>query len=193
MLIEKPLLIMPFLLAYNSGRLLSYSIAGGLLGGISMLATNLIAIQQFQSILHIIASLLMLALGFYLAGWWYGLNRIELLGTGLWKKIEPFSRKFIPVKHIHQAFFLGLFWGWLPCGLVYTLLFWSISSASAVKGSLLMLSFGLGTLPTLFTIGLFASSLTSFIHNKWVKTIAGLSLIALALYNLFNLVILPTI
>jgi len=69
----------------------------------------------------------MLALGFYLAGWWHGISKIELLGRQLWKKIEPYSRKFIPVQSLYQAFFLGIFWGWLPCGLVYTLLFWSIS------------------------------------------------------------------
>jgi len=184
---QQPKTIMPFLLAYNSGRLLSYSIAGGLLGGISMLAANMIAIQNVQMILQIIAALLMLALGFYLAGWWHGISKIEQLGSGLWKNIEPYSRKFIPVKHIHQAFFLGIFWGWLPCGLVYTLLFWSISSASVIKGSLLMLCFGLGTLPMLLAMGVFAASLSSFIRNKWVRLTAGGTIIGFALYSLFNL------
>jgi len=180
-------IILPFLLAYNSGRLLSYSIAGALLGGISMLASNMIAIQNIQTVLQIIAALLMLALGFYLAGWWSGIAKIEQLGNGLWKKIEPYSRKFIPVKNISQAFLLGIFWGWLPCGLVYTLLFWSISSASAIKGSLLMLSFGLGTLPTLLAMGVFAASLSSFVRNKWVRYFAGATIICFALYSLFNL------
>ncbi len=184
---QQPKIIMPFLLAYNSGRLLSYSIAGSLLGGISMLATNLIAIQGFQTVLQTIAALMMLALGFYLAGWWFGISKIEQIGSGIWKKIEPHSRKFIPVKNIYQAFFLGIFWGWLPCGLVYTLLFWSISSASALKGSLLMLCFGLGTLPTLFAMGLFAASLSAFIGNKWVRYAAGGTIIGFALYSLLNL------
>lgn len=184
---QEPKIIIPFLLAYNSGRLLSYSIAGGLLGGISMLASNMLAIQSFQMLLQTIAALLMLALGFYLAGWWHGISKIEQLGSGLWKKIEPYSRKFIPVQTLQQAFFLGAFWGWLPCGLVYTLLFWSISSASAIKGSLLMLSFGLGTLPTLLAMGVFAASLSSFVRNKWVRYMAGGTIIGFALYSLSNL------
>ena len=184
---QQPKIIIPFLLAYNSGRLLSYSIAGALLGGFSMLASNMMAMQHIQVILQIIAAILMLALGFYLAGWWHGISKIELLGSGIWKKIEPFSRRYIPVKSFYQAFFLGIFWGWLPCGLVYTLLFWSISSASAIKGSLLMLSFGLGTLPTLLAMGMFAASLSSFVRNKWVRYIAGGIIISFALYSLFNL------
>jgi len=184
---QQPKIILPFLLAYNSGRLLSYSIAGGLLGGISMLASNLIAMQSIQAVLQFIAALLMLALGFYLAGWWHGISRIEQLGSQLWKNIEPYSRRFIPVQTLSQAFFLGIFWGWLPCGLVYTLLFWAISSASVIKGSLIMLSFGLGTLPTLLAIGIFAASLSVFVRNKWVRYIAGGTIIGFALYSLFNL------
>jgi len=184
---QQPKIVIPFLLAYNSGRLLSYSTAGALLGGISMLASNMLAMQNIQMFLQFIAALLMLALGFYLAGWWHGINKIEQLGSGIWKKIEPYSRKFIPVQSLYQAFFLGIFWGWLPCGLVYTLLFWSISSASAIKGSLLMLSFGLGTLPTLLAMGLFAASLSTFVRNKWVRYIAGGTIVAFALYSLINL------
>ncbi|MFK5985893.1 MAG: sulfite exporter TauE/SafE family protein [Pseudomonadota bacterium] len=183
----KAQLIMPFLLAYNSGRLLSYTIAGALLGGISMLASNLVAIQNAQLVLQSLAAILMLLLGLYLAGWWHGINKIEQLGTHLWKKIEPFSRKYIPVKHLNHAFLLGIFWGWLPCGLVYTLLFWSISSASMVDGALIMLCFGLGTLPTLLAMGVFATSLSSFVHNSWVRQIAGATLIAFAIYTLLNL------
>ncbi len=181
--------IFPFLLAYNGGRLLSYTVAGALLGGISMLASNLIYIQNIQLILQVIASLLMLALGFYLAGWWQGITKIEYLGGHLWKKIEPFSRKFIPVKCLSHAFYLGIFWGWLPCGLVYTLLFWAISSANMLQGSLIMLCFGLGTLPTLLAMGIFASNLRSFVHNPWVRQIAGTTLIGFAIYALFHIII----
>jgi uncharacterized protein len=184
---QQPKIILPFLLAYNSGRLLSYAAAGALLGGVSMLASNMLAMQNIQMLLQLIAALLMLALGFYLAGWWHGISKIELLGSQLWKKIEPYSHKFIPVQSLYQAFSLGIFWGWLPCGLVYTLLFWSISSASAIKGSLLMLSFGLGTLPTLLAMGIFAASLSAFVRNKWVRYIAGGTIISFALYSLINL------
>jgi sulfite exporter TauE/SafE len=87
----------------------------------------------------------MIALGLYIGGWWFGLRQIEKVGGIIWQKIEPISRRFIPINSLFQAFILGALWGWLPCGLVYTILIWSISTSNAIEGGLLMLSFGLGT------------------------------------------------
>jgi len=177
----------PYLLAYNSGRLLSYSFAGLLVGGISMLATNLPVLHNIQFALQIFAAFFMIALGLYIGGWWVGLRKIEKAGGVIWKRIEPFSRKLIPVKTPFQALILGSLWGWLPCGLVYSILFWSISTGSAIEGGLLMLSFGLGTLPMLLAMGFFAAGLTSFIRKNWVKYLAGGIIISFGVFSLFNI------
>ncbi|MCU7937882.1 MAG: sulfite exporter TauE/SafE family protein [gamma proteobacterium symbiont of Bathyaustriella thionipta] len=179
--------LFPYILAYNGGRLFSYTIAGILVGGISMLATNLPVLHNIQFSLQIFAAVFMIALGLYIGGWWFGLRKIEKAGGMLWKHIEPVSRKFIPVKSPFQAFILGTLWGWLPCGLVYTILIWSISTGSAIEGGLLMLSFGLGTLPLLLAMGVFATSLTSFIRKNWVRALAGGIIIAFGVFSLFNL------
>ncbi|RKZ95558.1 MAG: sulfite exporter TauE/SafE family protein [Gammaproteobacteria bacterium] len=179
--------LFPYILAYNGGRLFSYTIAGILVGGISMLASNLPILNNIQYSLQIFASLFMIALGLYIGGWWFGLRKIEQAGGVLWKRIEPVSRQFIPVKSPFQAFILGLLWGWLPCGLVYTILIWSISTGSAIEGGLLMLSFGLGTLPLLLAMGVFATSLSSFIRKNWVRALAGGIIIAFGVFSLFNL------
>ena len=68
-------------------------------------------------------------------------------------------RSFLPVRTLPQAIALGLLWGWLPCGLVYSVLLWSVASANALDGALLMLCFGLGTLPNLLAMGVFAQRL----------------------------------
>ena len=112
----------PYLLAYNSGRIVSYTLAGLLMGGISMLASNLPVLHNVQFSLQIFAALFMIALGLYIGGWWFGLRKVEKAGGIIWRKIEPISRQFIPVKSLMQAFILGILWGWLPCGLVYTIL-----------------------------------------------------------------------
>lgn len=177
----------PYLLAYNGGRLLSYTFAGILVGGITMLATNLPVLNNIQFGLQIFAALFMIALGLYIGGWWMGLRNIERAGGVIWKNIEPISRRFIPVKSPFQALLLGSLWGWLPCGLVYTILFWSISTGSAIEGGLLMLSFGLGTLPMLLAMGVFAASLSSFIRKNWVRSLAGVIIIAFGLFSLFNI------
>ncbi len=179
--------LLPYIFAYNTGRLASYTLAGILVGGISMLATNLPLLNNIQFGLQILAAFFMIALGLYIAGWWFGLRKIEKAGGMIWKKIEPVSRRFIPVKSPLQAFILGSLWGWLPCGLVYTILIWSISTGSAIEGGLLMLSFGLGTLPLLLAMGVFATSLSSFIRKNWVRTLAGSIIIAFGVFSLFNL------
>ncbi|MDX2507598.1 MAG: sulfite exporter TauE/SafE family protein [Gammaproteobacteria bacterium] len=176
----------PYLLAYNGGRIMSYTFAGLLVGGISMLASNLPVLHNIQFGLQIFAALFMIALGLYIGGWWGGLRKIERAGGVIWKRIEPLSRKFIPVKSPFQALILGSLWGWLPCGLVYTILFWSISTGNAIEGGLLMLSFGLGTLPMLLAMGVFAASLSSFIRKNWVRTLAGGIIIAFGVFSLFN-------
>ena len=179
--------LLPYILAYNGGRLFSYTIAGLLVGGISMLASNLPILNNLQFILQIFAAVFMIALGLYIGGWWFGLRTIEKAGGMIWKRIEPVSRQFIPVKSPSQAFILGTLWGWLPCGLVYTILIWAISTGNAIEGGLLMLSFGLGTLPLLLAMGIFATSLSSFIRKNWVRALAGGIIIAFGIFSLFNL------
>ncbi len=176
-----------YIIAYNGGRLFSYTLAGTLVGGISMLASNLPILNNIQYSLQIFAALFMIALGLYIGGWWFGLRKIEKAGGALWKKIEPISRRFIPVRSPFQAFILGSLWGWLPCGLVYTILIWCISTGSAIEGGLLMLSFGLGTLPLLLAMGIFATSLSNFIRQTWVRSLAGGIIIGFGIFSLFNL------
>lgn len=179
---------LPFLLAYNVGRITSYAVAGVLFGGIGALLTHWVAIHHAQLVLQTIAGLFMVALGLYLAGWWRGLTRLERIGGVVWKKIEPFGRRFIPVRSVTGAFALGTVWGWLPCGLVYSVLAMSMSTGSAVQGGLLMLSFGLGTLPNLLAMGLFASAMLRFAQRPAMRRIAGLLVMGFGVYTLWNVV-----
>jgi len=173
--------VLPFLLSYNLARISSYTLAGILMGGLGWLGSHLITIYSIQQTLEIIAAGFMLALGLYIAGWWKGLASIERLGGKLvWKRLEPFGRRFMPVTTYRQAFFLGLIWGWLPCGLVYSVIIWTISTQSPLEGGLLMLSFGLGTLPNLLLMGVFASTLNQFIQQPWVRQVAGIMIMAFA-------------
>lgn len=170
------------LLSYNLARILSYAIAGGLMGSFGWFATNWLEIHYAQGLLQLFAALFMLLLGLYLGGWWFGLNRVEQAGSIVWKKIEPFGRKLMPVKTIRQAFVLGLIWGWLPCGLVYSVLIWTMSAGSFYQGALMMASFGLGTLPNLLLMGLFAGSLIKYFQNKFVRQISGAMIITFSFY-----------
>ena len=170
------------LLSYNLARILSYAIAGGLMGSFGWFATNWLEIHFAQGLLQLFAALFMLALGLYLGGWWFGLNKIEYLGSFAWKKIEPATRQLLPVKNFRQAFVLGLVWGWLPCGLVYSVLIWTMSAGSFTEGALMMVSFGLGTLPNLLLMGLFAGSLLKYFQHVIIKKISGAIIISFSVY-----------
>ena len=127
----------------------------------------------------------MIVLGLYLAGWWRGLVKLEQLGSVLWRRIEPLGKGLIPVRSIPQAFLLGLVWGWLPCGLVYSVLIWSLASGGMVQGALLMLGFGLGTLPNLLLMGIFATQLSRLLRMPWVHYLAGGLVIVLGIYQIW--------
>ncbi|MNZ46539.1 Cytochrome C biogenesis protein transmembrane region [compost metagenome] len=168
------------LLAYNLGRILSYALAGLLLG----LAGWAVANSPVATAMRVLAALLLISMGLYLAGWWSGLTRIEGLGRILWRRIEPLARGLLPVRNAPRALLLGALWGWLPCGLVYSTLLWAASQGDAVDSALLMLAFGLGTLPVLLATGLAAERLTALLRRRGVRIAGGLLVILFGLWTL---------
>lgn len=168
------------LLAYNLGRILSYSVAGLLLG----LAGWALAAGPLVTGLRVAAALLLIAMGFYLAGWWSGLTRIEALGRGLWRHIQPLTRRFMPVTSVPRALALGSLWGWLPCGLVYSTLLWAASQGNALESAALMFAFGLGTMPVLLATGMAAERLTALLRKQGVRMAGGILVILFGLWTL---------
>ena len=177
----------PFLLSYNLGRIGSYALAGMLAGAIGASSFFLEQILPIEKVLYALANLMLVLLGLYLAGIWRVLTMLEQVGGMLWKHIQPFSRNLLPVKSIPQSFMLGVVWGWLPCGLVYSVLVAAIATANPVHGGLLMLAFGLGTLPTLLAMGMAAVRLKSWLQNLWLRRLSGLVIVAFGLAGLLNL------
>jgi sulfite exporter TauE/SafE len=183
---DRLLQTLPYQVGYNLGRVTSYVVAGGVMGGLGLLLAQLVPVYAAQQVLLVFASLFMILLGLYLGGWWLGLSRIEYLGNRLWKSIEPFARKLLPVKTPAQAWVLGLVWGWIPCGLVYSMLIWTVSAGGVMKGAGLMLAFGLGTLPNLFAMGMVAGSLARWFKDVRVRRAAGLTVILFGLVMLYR-------
>jgi sulfite exporter TauE/SafE len=174
-------------LIYNMGRLSSYTIAGMLTGGISAIASHLLFVHQAQLAIKAAAVLFMLLLGLYISGWWSLLSRLETMGGRIWKRIEPLARKFIPIKTLPSAYLVGLVWGWLPCGLVYTGLIYSATAGGVLQGGLLMLFFGLGTLPAMLLMGAAGQQLQTLLQKIWLRQLAGLMVILMAIMMAYDL------
>ncbi|OEC60561.1 sulfite exporter TauE/SafE family protein [Pseudomonas sp. ENNP23] len=168
------------LLAYNLGRILSYATAGLLIG----LAGWAVANSPAATAMRVVAGLLLVCMGLYLAGWWSGLTRIEALGLGLWRHIQPVASRLLPVSTVPRALLLGALWGWLPCGLVYSTLLWSASQGSAGDSALLMLAFGLGTWPVLLATGLAAERLTALLRKRGVRITGGVLVMLFGIWTL---------
>ena len=174
--------------AYNAGRILSYALAGGLAGALGASTLLLEGLWPVQQVLYVLANLMLIALGLYLAGLWQAVTQIERLGGLLWRRLQPFSKSLLPVRNPGQAFLLGTLWGWLPCGLVYSVLITALASGSAISGAMTMLAFGLGTLPNLLAMGLFAQQLLAFSRHLWVRRVSGLLVAGFGLWGLLRLV-----
>ena len=168
------------LLAYNLGRVLGYATIGLLVG----LLGWAVASSPGATGMRIAAALLLIVMGLYLAGWWSGLTRIERLGRGVWRHIQPLAGRLLPVSTLPRALLLGGLWGWLPCGLVYSTLLWAASQGNAWHSALLMLGFGLGTWPVLLATGLAAERTTALLRRRGLRTAGGILVILFGIWTL---------
>lgn len=174
-------LLLPYVLNYNLGRITSYTLAGGLAGIIGVLMIMPFGEIHGHRILQLLSALVMMSAGLYIAGWFPRFAYIEKMGVRFWKKIEPFGRKLIPVKTHTQAYLFGMVWGWLPCGLVYSALTLAATAGDVAKSALLMLAFGAGTLPAVMGVGIMTNILTRLSRTQRFKQLIGLFMIVLAL------------
>ena len=120
--------------AYNLGRLTTYAVLGALAGAAGQGLASALWLHQAQRGLELLAAAFLIALGLYLGQWWQGLRYLEQLGARLWRHIQPLSRPWLPIRNLPTAFMVGTLWGFLPCGLVYSVLIWSLSAGNALAG-----------------------------------------------------------
>lgn len=174
-------------LAYNGGRIFSYALAGAIAGALGAASMGLEGQVPARLILYFIANLMLVAMGLYLLGVTKALAFTERAGQSLWRRLQPLTRRFLPVRSVAQAFPLGVLWGWLPCGLVYSALATALSTGSAERGALTMLAFGLGTLPNLLLAGIVLARLNEFVRRPIVRTLSGLLVLGFGLYGFLGL------
>lgn len=179
---SRPRRLLAFTLAYNGGRLMSYCIAGALLGGIGVAISDEWAFVGL--ILRTIAALVTIAIGLYLIDVWPRLSVIERVGEPLWRMVEPLGRRLLPVSSLSRAFGFGLVWGWLPCGLVYAMLLNAPAQGGALAGGLYMALFGIGTLPVMVGSGFMVVGLRDLLARRAVALVGGGLVVAIGLYSL---------
>lgn len=180
---------MAMLLGYNLGRILSYAIAGGIAGAVGASTLLLNDFMPMSRSLYAAASVMMILLGLYLAGLSRAVLLLERAGGYIWQRLQPLMKRLLPVRNAPQAVLVGMIWGWLPCGLVYSILISALATGSAAQGALVMLVFGVGTLPNLLAMGMLAKHLQTFIRIPAVRLMAGLLVATFGVLGLVRLLL----
>lgn len=177
---------LPGLLAYNAGRILTYAALGALAAALGATVGGLLPPEVARRGARLLAALFLVGLGLFLAGRPQFLQPIERLGARLWRRIEPVSRRLLVARGRGHALALGLVWGFLPCGLVYSMLAMASLAGGPADGALVMLAFGAGTLPALFAAGLAASRLQDLARSTVLRRSAAAAYIALGAWLAFT-------
>jgi hypothetical protein len=140
-------------LLYHGGRIASYTTAGAIAGALGAAAGFAFAASSWSALLRLGTAFMVTVIGLDISLGTRGVARWlrapERWGGRLWRRLAPARRLSLPCGPKTRALMLGLLWGWLPCGLVYSVLLAAALAGGAVGGSLTMLGFGLGTLPAL--------------------------------------------
>jgi sulfite exporter TauE/SafE len=176
-------------LGYNLGRILSYTLAGalaGLIGSAAFLSDRLLPLQQG---LYVVAQWVLILLGLYLAGLSQAVRLLERAGGALWARLQPHLARMLPIRSPIQALLAGGLWGWLPCGLTYSVLVSALASGGVVQGAGLMFAFGLGTLPNLLAMGWAADRLRAIAADRRIRRLAGLAVALFGVWGLGRMVV----
>ncbi|MFC1683887.1 sulfite exporter TauE/SafE family protein [Pseudomonadota bacterium] len=181
---QQPARLFVFVMAYNLGRILSYAAAGALIGGAGGMLAEMGGDGVGHRWLQWLASVILILIGLHVAGWLPRLTMIERIGLPLWRHLEPVGRRLMPVQSPLMAVVYGAVWGWLPCGLVYTMLITTTAQADSLSGALYMAVFGLGTLPAVAATGLLAGRLYALMRTPYLKVVIGVIIIGLGMATL---------
>jgi sulfite exporter TauE/SafE len=171
---------------YHLGRITSYTLAGALVG---LLGGQLYAadVLPMQIALLVAGSAMLLLIGASLLGRSAWLKQLEPAGLWLWRLVGPLARRVYPPRSFKQAAMAGLAWGWIPCGMVYAALPLALVAGGAVSGALVMLAFGLGTLPNLVAVDIAAHRLAGRGTGGGGFALPALRMLAGALIIVFGL------
>jgi sulfite exporter TauE/SafE len=173
---------------YHSGRLISYT-AAGLLAGTIGAALYAADVMPVQAALMLAGSLMLLAIGASMFGRGAWLRRIEPAGAWLWRLVAPLARRVYPPRTGMQALAAGLAWGWIPCGMVYAALPLALVAGGPLPGALVMLAFGLGTLPNMLAVDVAVHSIgragrVGASRLAWVRPLAGAVIVVFGISGL---------
>ncbi len=174
----------PSLALFNTGRVAAYAAAGAIAGALGSAGGYASSVAGLQAAFYVLANVMLVLIGLHLAGISPLLARIESLGRPVWRIVQPHAARFLPANTPLRALVAGSLWGWLPCGLVYGMLATAVATGSVAGGALVMLAFGLGTVPNMMLAGVALARLRGLVAHRAVRLGAGGLVLAFGVFGL---------
>jgi uncharacterized protein len=162
---------------YQCGRLGGYGLAGALFGLLGASLIGALNLPLLAAVARVGAGVLLILAALKVLCGWNLLAFVERLGARYWKALQPVARRALSTSGVTRTLLLGLLWGWLPCGLVYSMLMFAALSGHPGQGAAIMVAFGLGTMPAMLTSGAFAIQLGQWIRQRGTRQLGGVLLL----------------
>lgn len=161
---------------YNAGRVISYTVIGGIVGGIGSV---IILPGMAKGLVAIIAGIFMVIMGLNMLSLFPSLRKFAP------KMPQVFARKIYQQKKSNTPFYVGLLNGLMPCGPLQAMQLYALSTGSPVKGALSMMIFSLGTVPLMFGLSAVSSYMSKNFAAK-VRVVSATLVVILGVFMLSN-------
>ena len=163
---------------YQVGRIAGYAALGALFGVLGMALAMSLNLNRIADVMRLISGALLMLIGVRILFRVNALAPLEKLGARVWRYVQPLAGSAARGNTLARPLLLGLMWGWLPCGLVYSMLMVSATSGNAAGGAAVMVAFGIGTLPAMLTSTFAAARIQHWFARPGTKLASGIALVA---------------
>jgi len=166
------------------GRVAGYAMVGAIAGALSQGTQWFLELAKAEALLRVAAGLLTLLIAVRLLWGRNFLAPLERAGQHVWRRLQPHAHRAARNPRWYGSLVLGLLWGWLPCGMVYSVLLLATTTGSPALGAATMACFGLGTLPAMLASSLLVTQMRQLIGGPLLRTASGLLLTGFGLWML---------
>jgi uncharacterized protein len=162
---------------FQAGRIGGYASVGALFGLAGAALQSMFDLLRIGAALRIASGVLLILIALRILVRWNALTVLERLGARFWSNVQPLAQRAARGEGRVRALMLGVLWGWLPCGLVYSMLAFAAASGDAGSGAAIMAAFGAGTLPSMLTASLLAAQIQQILAQRWPRVMSGVLLL----------------
>ncbi len=159
-------------LLYNLGRVISYTVIGGIVGGIGSLVSFS---GTIKGIVQLIAGIFMVIMGLNMLNVFPGLRKFNP------RMPKIFAKTIYAKRMSNSPLYIGILNGLMPCGPLQAMQLYALSTGSPVKGAISMFLFSAGTFPLMFLFG----ALSSFMNKKFSGKLMKASAVLVVILGMF--------